>query len=444
MTATNGNLANTPSSSSNIKVHIPICNNTSSELCTSLKSSEFCWILGKSGWITEAQTFYFISKQGDLLLLQIAYSNLSWPAHATCQISAFFCDSSDMTNKENNDCSIVNGSFSSNGNNPSLPSSFSSSFLQRIHDRNQKGHYKQWSASCNANKMKLNTLHTSLDVKQTSIQQQSDGSQNFLLAFEENEYTITLTFSPLSHPFQVGDGKVSFGKDKSDGHVSLKFIPFGTAQGTLQIDGLNREFDGYGFCIRQFQCLKPYLSASRWNLIYFQSIHTDVMKNNKGGATGNNEKGENELLISDPISLILIQMQTPSFYDNVTFNIGTLFIKDKLEGISTDNQIIVNHSGMDTESKYTVSSDISVQWSGVTFDNKKFRVNCDIQHQRLCTKVCLLDSLPYVVRKMIESFVAKPFIFQWVDKATINLQIDNKDQSIEGWLFHEITQLNEK
>ena len=51
---------------------------SSEQLTTWLKPHDFKWILTGTSWITETQTFYIFGNDGSFILIQTAYSNLSY------------------------------------------------------------------------------------------------------------------------------------------------------------------------------------------------------------------------------------------------------------------------------------------------------------------------------------------------------------------------------
>lgn len=380
------------------RVHTVNADNTSTALCRNLKPAEFCWLLDGSGWVTEAHTFYMISRTGEYILLQVAYSNLSWPAHPTCQMSALYSDAGSCAGKTD----------SLDGSKPR--------FLTRMEEANPNIRHRIWTGSTKGNKMKVSAGKTSLQVKQMTISPTDDGA--YEIVFDEEDLKFRLRFAPLADAFMIGDGSVHFGKDGSDGMVSLKFIPAGKVDGIVTVDGTETGFDGFGLCVRQFQNVKPYLSASRWHLSYFQATDSDM-------------------------SLMLLQMQTPSTYDSVVYTIGSLFADGALLGVSLGNQVTVVSKTRDGDSQYAIPSELRFDWRGTTFDGRPFEAACTVAHETLCIKVCVLDSLPYVVRKVIGTFLTRPYIYQWVERVAVDLGIGGEKRVHTGWMLHEITLLND-
>jgi hypothetical protein len=337
-----------------------------------------------SNWITEAQTYYLVSKTGEFVFMQVAFSNLSWPAQTTCGIMTRYF-------------------------NAAKPEA------ERMVFR---------SIHTSASKMKVSHDKTSVEVKgiKFSMSDPKGDFSEIKLFSEDDALKLDINFLPLSKAFSIQDGNIHFGYDKSDGHINLKFIPFAKVTGQISLTGLGEEFDGYGFCVHQFQGVKPYLSASKWNLVYFQS-----------------KESEDET----KMSAFMIQIKTPSAYDSVTFNIGSIFAGHKQLGVSIGNQIEPQEMYRDPESHYLIPSKFTYTWTGVSFDDEPFKIICDIRPKTLCAKMNVLDNLPFFLRKAIEAFVSRPFAYYWLDEGELDVTIGTNNSKFKGWVMQELSLINE-
>lgn len=349
------------------------------ELTRVIPPSKFCWSMAGAQWITEAQTFYLISKTGKFLLMQIAFSNLSWPAQTTCQL------------------------------------------LVRYFDPEKDKSSSGWHQHTAASKMKVSHDKRSVQVKTINFQHDDSVQEGYGIKIDfddEEKIVIDLKFVPLTDPVSVKDGNLYFGVNKMDGFINMKFMPFGKISGSIKLEGNTEEYDGHGICIHQFQGLKPYLSASQWNLLYFQSDPDP-----DGSA----------------VSVFMIQITTPSNYDSVTFNQGFIYVNNKLTGVSIGNKIESEDLAADPESGYKIPGRFKYTWEGYTFQNEPFTVTAETTPSTPCTKINVLDHLPFFLRKAIEAFVTRPFAYYWLDRGEVSMKIGDQSSVVKGWMMQEIS-----
>ena len=379
-----------PSAIHRVHVNFPE-HNRSKDLTNWQTAKEFKWSMAGSSWITEAQNFYVVGRDGSLVFFQIGYSNLGytpsihylfvcrWPS-TTCQLSARYF-------------------------NP----------LKNINVFE--------SQSISAMRMKMSSDYTTVHAKKSGIEHvHVMGDLGLIkLRFDEDPLGVQLNLRPECQPFQVSDGNIHFGQDMSDGFINMKFIPTAHATGWTQVgDGEKDPFEGHALVIHQFQGVRPHLSASRWNLAYF------VGDTQRSGMT--------------PSCLFMIQLKTPDSYDDATINYGAIHHKHDSLAVSVSNEIIHGESPIDEESGFPIPTLITYKWHGVTFSDKKFTAVCEATPKVQCARICLLDNVPYVLRKVVETFVARPFVYQWLDRAQIKLEIEGEEgECLEGWIFQELS-----
>lgn len=369
------------------KFHGHDCENTSEKLMKVISPKAYQWSLTGAQWITEAQTYYLVSKTGKFLLLQIAYSNLSWPAQVTCQLTARYFD----------------------------PAS------------GKPG--RSWVHNLAASKMKLGPDKRSVQIKSMNIQHLDEETHQFeiRLSFQEGDQVeLDLAFIPLLEPFSVMDGNWYFGVNRRDGFINMKFIPFGKVSGFLSLDGIKESFDGFGMNLHQFQGIKPYLTASKWNFVYFQEEETE----------------DNEAANENLISAFMIQIKTPAAYDGVMYNIGSIFAGGKLIGVSVGNGLEEFGRELDPESGYLIPRVTKYIWTGTTFSNEPFKVLCEAEHKNLADKVNVLDHLPFFLRKAIEAFVSRPYAYYWMDRTELEIRIGDQESRVKGWVLQELALIN--
>lgn len=290
----------------------------------------------------------------------------------------------------------------------------------------EKTKYSEWHQHTAANKMKVSHDKRSVQVKDINFQHEDAPESGHAICIDfqhDDEIKISLSLSPMTDAFSIKDGNIYFGCDKNDGHINMKFLPFMKVQGSIQMNGEKEEFDGNGMCCHQFQGLKPYLSASRWNVLYFQA---DL------------EEGET----APNISAFMTQIRTPNLYDRATFNLGSIFVNGKLTGVSVGNQIDVENVVRDPESGYNIPGTFKYTWDGITFDEEPFHVTCEMTHGLPCRKLNVLDHLPFFLRKAIEAFVTRPFAYYWLERGELQLKIGDQESTVRGWVMQELSLIN--
>lgn len=370
--------------------HVPASDETSTDLYCPLPMA-IPWRMAGANWITEAQSYYLIDRTGKLIFLQVAWSNLSWPAQTTVQISSRM--------------------FSQGGNGKELDRFQIAKDACLAHS----------SHNCSASKLKLTENRLSLTVKNVSFQQAGKHYQLSMEREGRRGFGCSLTFTPLTDSFQCHDGSVHFGINRRDGFINLRFMPAARIQGHLEDEkGQQIPIDGLGMCLHQFQGVKPYLSASRWNMVYFQA-------------------DTNEETI-----LYMIQMTTPKIYQRQTHSVGYLFLRGQMVAITRSNLVCSEGNVKDPESNYLLPSKLRYQWSGVTLAPcRPFKAECRVELVHLAAKIAVLDTLPFVIRKVVEAFVAKPFVYQWLERMTVDLEIGEEKHRLCGWSFHEVSLISE-
>ncbi|KAG9284077.1 hypothetical protein G9A89_022851 [Geosiphon pyriformis] len=241
---------------------------------------------------------------------------------------------------------------------------------------------------------------------------------------ECNKYKVTLKHNQdlivsfelerVDRGFKIGEGKTFFGKDKTSGFVEHKFWPKCKTSGNIVVDGKAFDITGTALFVHAIQGMRPHLIASRWNFLDFQS---------------------------PTVSLAMLEFETTPHYGSKKVNQGSLIINDKLIGVSVKNVVEFLETEPDLQTGYHIPKEIHYTWDGITLDTKEeFKASLKIRPQVLMDKIDVLKEVPYVLKKIVQSFVAKPFIYQWFNEATANITVGNNPTiSVSGKLFNEAT-----
>ena len=238
---------------------------------------------------------------------------------------------------------------------------------------------------------------------------------------QSSPFTLDLTFTPESSPFQVNGGEIQFGATKTDGFIEMKFIPAGRCEGKISIDGENFDFRGFGMCLRQFQGVKPHLTTKRWNCAYFRETASDSERVR---------------------SLFMIQMQCSSSYNGEIVNYGFYFDGEKLHAVtSQEDEVIYAKTTVDPDTGYSVPDHFDYRWKGIDMNGASFEALVSGTPQSRMARIDLLENVPIFFRRIVENICpARPYIYQNLNQdveAVIN------GEKVVGTLFQEFSFLLE-
>lgn len=303
------------------------------------------------------------------------------------------------------------------------------------------------TTSISASKMKMSKDYTGVSTKFASYehlhnQSQAEGGQSstdgsavgdiglIRATFDTSKLRMETSLRPECKAFEVTNGNIYFGEKRKDGFINMKFLLTSHATGFFELKEPGKEvkepFEGCSLLIQQFQGVRPHLCASRWNLCYF------VANVPRSG-------------MCPPCTMFMIQVQTADSYDDATINYGAIFYKGSIILVSVGNTIEHKNPAIDKISGFPIPESIEYKWKGRSFDKTEVRATCNVKLVNQCARICLLDNVPYVIRKMIETFVAKPFVYQWLDDVEVEVKIGNeskggevKTEKFQGRMFQEV------
>lgn len=445
------------SGSAPLMVHTDRRENKTRTLINTFPLERFTWRLSGASWVTEARTMYLISEAGELVFFQLAYTNAGWPVPESCQVTARYFDARWAENegveaigpwqtvpkyRAKSKFSFANkrGSISSCGRD-SLNFNASGLIGHVAECGNRTAKNLKTSAnftglSIGSSSMSLSGplyVDSDFDVglssekrpnsKSSQPSDEANGKDGGLKAiFQGKHFSLDIDYIPKCLGTTFGDGKLSFGVQGEDGDIEMRFIPAGRAEGTVTIEGISQTFKGLGMVIHQFQGIRPNLVASKWILTCFVSDRDDI---------------------GEQLSMLLIQLSTSPSYGAEKIICGSLHGDGRLLALCRDGRIVPFAPTLDPDSGYYIPQELHLEWRGVTIDGDHFEAHCQYRPRVLCERMNMLDQLPFVMRKIVESFISKPFLYQWLDRATVTLNMKNKAASINGWIYTETAFLGE-
>ncbi|KAI9477951.1 MAG: oxidative stress survival, Svf1-like protein [Benjaminiella poitrasii] len=239
-----------------------------------------------------------------------------------------------------------------------------------------------------------------------------DQQQHFKINITHPELVVSLDFDRVDRGFKVGEGKTYLGNNNA-GFVSHKFWPRAHAKGTFIVNKAVHEIEGDGMFIHAIQGMQPHLIASHWNFVNFHS---------------------------DRVSLGTMRFQTTKQYGAAHVNQGSLMLDGRLLMVSVENGVELLDLVKDDETDYDIPKKVKLSWKGKTIeDNKEVSVVMTVKVKNLVDKIDVLTEIPYVIRKLMQTFVVKPYIYQWLDKATAEIKIGDDPVILsEGYCFQEL------
>ena len=54
----------------------------------------------------------------------------------------------------------------------------------------------------------------------------------------------------------------------------------------------------------------------------------------------------------------------------------------------------------------------------------------------------MLEQLPFIMRKIIETIVTKPYVYQWLDRTEMEIHLGESSIKSDGWIFQELSLLS--
>ncbi|KAG1308003.1 hypothetical protein G6F64_006367 [Rhizopus arrhizus] len=273
----------------------------------------------------------------------------------------------------------------------------------------------------NINMSKFELSADKRSVKTDFFNIQLDAAQElYKMNITHPELVVSMDFKRIDKGFKVGEGRTYLGGDKASaaGFVSHKFWPRAESKGTFIINQQIYEIEGDGMFIHAIQGMQPQLIASNWNFINFQSKEA---------------------------SIGMMQFQTTKQYGSVNINQGSLVLNGKLICVSVDNHVELMDLEKDSETEYDIPKRVKLTWKGKTIKEeegdeiKDVTIVMVVDIKNLIDKIDVLAEIPYFIRKFVQTFVVKPYIYQWLDKATAEITIGDQEKVLtEGHCFQEL------
>ncbi|KAF8928698.1 putative cell survival pathways protein [Dissophora ornata] len=269
--------------------------------------------------------------------------------------------------------------------------------------------------SINLSDFVLSENKLSASTNLMSITLSPDGQKFTVQVSNAPELIVSLTVERVAKGYKIGEGKSFFG----DGYVSHKFWPACKVSGMMIVGGKAHDMAGEGTFVHAIQGMRPHLVASKWSYVDFLGINAET--NNKA-------------------KLSLVQFTTPEYYGSATVTQGSIVFDGQLVAVAVDNKTEFVTTEFDEETGYNPPIEVNYVWEGKTIEGgKPFKAVLNVKPKGLCQKVDLLAEIPWALRKIVSTFVAKPIIYQWYDNASAVVTLGEAEHKMTGHVYHEAT-----
>jgi hypothetical protein len=107
---------------------------------------------------------------------------------------------------------------------------------------------------------------------------------------------------------------------------------------------------------------------------------------------------------------------------------------------------------LDPATSYSAPGGIEFVWKGTSVQGKEpveaklaiDKLGITEGEGGLIEKVDVLGEIPYLLKKTLSAVTGtKPFIYQYLNEATLRVQVDGEATAVEGWLFNEASFVSE-
>jgi hypothetical protein len=225
----------------------------------------------------------------------------------------------------------------------------------------------------------------------------TDNGKDFVVALNHKERG-TFTTTAITEGFRVGTGRTTFGVGPDASFISHDWILRSRSAGSLTLhDGSTRSLDGVSTVVHAIQQGRPYALASRW---MFGVAH------------------------SEDYSVNLISFQATEKWGSQWVGQAGISSATAMIGATTDVAITPDAEVIDHASGYSIPAGQRYFCKGTDKDGKAWSVEFHSPMNRQAETIDLLAQLPWMLRKVIQTFVTRPFLYQWWEPADATITLD--------------------
>ncbi|KAJ2722426.1 putative cell survival pathways protein [Coemansia sp. Benny D115] len=238
---------------------------------------------------------------------------------------------------------------------------------------------------------------------------------------ERSEKGVTATFEFVrgSEGYKIGDAKNYIG----EGSAAHYFYPAGEVTASGEINGERFESRGVGLFIHAHSAnIMPYNVGAQWNMCFFTGHRQDAPQ--------------------VPTTFHVLQYETPESYGSVNCSNAGLTESNALKAVFWDTTVEYRDLVKDENgSGYSLPKRVVFVSKGKTVEGKGITVTFDAQPDRRLHDIDVLHEMPFLLRRIVQALITKPFIFERYEKeSTISVAIEGEQPyTMVGSAFHELT-----
>ncbi|KAJ1731812.1 putative cell survival pathways protein [Coemansia biformis] len=349
-------------------------------VATQAVPADFAWLRDSMG--SETQTMYFHLDNGCVGFVQIAWAHLTL-----------------ITTVETNALFYV----------PGHPCVFETHSGHSL--RVSKGSRE---FECKGLAMAWNDDHTKLTVKYTAGKDR-----------DPKGVAASFVFTRTSDGYKIGDAKNYI----DSGTAAHYFYPAGTVTATCEINGAKFESAGVGMFIHAHSAhIMPYNVGVEWNMAFFVGHRESVPADQRTAANTS--------------TFHTLQYRTPDSYGAVNCSNAGLTDGSSLRAVMWDTTVEHRDKAKDANgSGYDIPANVIITARGATTDGKAATVTFDATPAQRLHDIDVLEAMPYVVRRIVQALITKPFIFErFEESAKLRVEIEGEEPyTLVGVAFHELT-----
>lgn len=256
-------------------------------------------------------------------------------------------------------------------------------------------------------------------VKMTTT---TSGLSRYDVKVKFSDCELEFIMDAITKPLQTKESRTLVSRDA---YLFQQFIPTSSLAVTVSCSGSTElKSDGAVMLMHAYQSTKPHLCAQRWE---FLSLQQPDFKKTK----------------SQPDALLVCQFTTPSVKggpSGTTVVQSVLVRNGEVKSLFTRNDLKVETTTKDAVSGYLIPEKVILQLEGQSLKSQPSTVKMNVQHREPTLRVDILGDLPYLLRKVLQAFIAKPFSFMFMEKeVSASCLADGEQFTLQGQLYHETT-----
>lgn len=240
---------------------------------------------------------------------------------------------------------------------------------------------------------------------------------NVSINLKDQKTFVELTFERTCPGLKFGeDGETFFGTDPKQPWMSIRhqFWPRARTSGLMHADGQNVDLDGLGMFSHALQQGKPHHLARAWDFANFQ--------------------GKN-------FSAVMMQFTTTESYGSENVNVGIVARDDGIVAATIDNEVLHKDMKEDASTRWNEPGGLLLKWQGFRFGNEDpITATIDQELGKRVGRVDILQEIPFWIKGILSNMTGiRPYIYQHMNKAKLEIQTIHQKVEDEGLLFTEIT-----